>query len=89
MNRLLEMAAAKQIKVPIKGKVLSLRLEKDHKDKTSWLGSQACAFPDNFSVTLILVKEENQSETLNPLVFLVQPLSNQVSRNMKEKYGVI
>ena len=58
------MAAVNQIEVPIKGKVLSLRLEKDqidkaHKDKTSWLGSQR--FPDNFSVTLILVKDEDQS----------------------------
>lgn len=83
------MAAANQIQVPIKSKVLSLRLEKDqidkaHKDKTSWLGSQR--FPDNFSVTLILVKEEDQSETLNPPAFLMQPLSNQVrisKRNME------
>ena len=29
----LEMAAVNQIEVPIKGKVLSLRLEKDHIDK--------------------------------------------------------
>lgn len=75
------MAAVNQIEVPIKGKILLLRLEKDqidkaHKDKTSWLGSQR--FPDNFSVTLILVKEEDQSETLNPPAFLMQPLSNQV-----------
>ena len=72
------MAAANQIKVPM-GKVLSLRLEKDqidkaHKDKNSWLGSKR--FPENFSVTLILMKEEDQIETLNPPAFLMQPLSN-------------
>jgi len=59
----LEMAAASQLQVPIKGKLLSLRLKKGqidkaHKDKTSQ------RFPDNFSVTLFLVKPDDQSEKL-------------------------
>jgi len=59
----LEMAAASQLQVPIKGKLLSLRLKKGqidkaHKDKTSQ------RFPDNFSVTLFLVKPDDQSEHL-------------------------
>ena len=45
------------------GKLLSLRLKKGqidkaHKDKTSQ------RFPDNFSVTLFLVKPDDQSEKL-------------------------
>jgi len=48
--------------IPIPGKLLSLRLkkaqiDKAHKDK------QCQKFPENFSVTLFLVKPEDQSET--------------------------
>ena len=78
----LEMAAASQLQVPIKGKLLSLRLKKGqidkaHKDKTSQ------RFPDNFSVTLFLVKPEDQSEklldySLYSPAFLMQSMPDQV-----------
>ena len=76
------MAAASQLQVPIKGKLLSLRLKKGqidkaHKDKTSQ------RFPDNFSVTLFLVKPEDQSEklldySLYSPAFLMQSMPDQV-----------
>jgi len=78
----LEMAAASQLQVPIKGKLLSLRLKKGqidkaHKDKTSQ------RFPDNFSVTLFLVKPDDQSEklldySLYSPTFLMQSMPDQV-----------
>ena len=49
--------------MPIPGKLLSLRLKKYQIDKAH--KDKACkSFPDNFSVTLFLVKPDDQSEKL-------------------------
>lgn len=56
-------ASAACLNVPIVGKNLSLRLKKGQIDKAH--KDKACrTFPDNFSVTLFLVKPEDQSDNL-------------------------
>lgn len=71
-------ANSASVQVPIQGKLLSLRLKKGQIDKAH-KDKNCRTFPDNFSVTLFLVKPDDQSDTL--LDYSLYP-SNIMSNHM-------